>query len=91
MTGPIDPENDESVWGVSPSVFRAMVVVHTTVKFRDVFGPLDSDQISYLTDRLMDGFYSFTFVEALEDQGVEKINALITSYLDTYEKLGANK
>ena len=29
--------------------------------------------------------------DALEDQGVEKINALITSLLDTYEKLGANK
>lgn len=87
----INPDTDPSVWGVSPSVFRAMVVVHTTVRFRDEFGPLDSDEIGWLTDQLMDGFYSFTFTDALESIGVEKMNASITSLLDTYKTLGDNK
>lgn len=84
MTDVIDPDNDMSVWGVSPSVFRAMVVVHTGVKFRDTFGVLDSAEIDYLTDSLMDGFYSFNFTDALASVGVDKMNERITGLLDTY-------
>lgn len=87
----INPDTDPSVWGVSPSVFRSMVVIHTTVKFRDTFGTLEADEISWLTDQLMDGFYSFNFVDALESIGVENMNQRIRNLLDTYKTLGDNK
>lgn len=86
-TDVIDPDNNESVWGVSPAVFRSMVVLHCTMKFRDVFGSLTTDQIDWISPRLMDGFYSFTFTDMLESIGVERMNERIQDLIDRYNRV----